>query len=73
MRAVFFDLDGTLVDTAPDLVDTLQALQRNRGVAPVAYELGRSCASNGAMGLLRLGFPELDDTALTLYTLQRNQ
>ena len=63
MRAVFFDLDGTLVDTAPDLVDTLQALQRNRGVAPVAYELGRSCASNGAMGLLRLGFPELDDTA----------
>ncbi len=61
LEAVFFDLDGTLIDTAPDMVDTLQTLQHDHGVAPVAYELGRTYASNGAMGLLRLGFPDLDD------------
>ena len=57
-RAVFFDLDGTLVDTAPDMVSALQDLQRDMGVEPVAYALGRSTVSNGAMGLLGLAFPE---------------
>lgn len=58
LKAVFFDLDGTLVDTAPDMVGVLQSLQRDRGVEPVAYELGRSNVSNGAMGLLRVAFPD---------------
>ena len=57
-RAIFFDLDGTLVDTAPDMVAALQAVQRTRGVDPVPYPLGRSHVSNGAMGLLTLAFPE---------------
>jgi phosphoglycolate phosphatase len=57
---VFFDLDGTLVDTAPDMVAVLQALQESRGVNPVSYEFGRSHVSNGALGLLRIGFPDLD-------------
>ena len=57
IRAVFFDLDGTLVDTAPDMVGVLQALQQDRGVAPLPYSLGRSHVSNGAMGLLRIAFP----------------
>ena len=61
LQAVFFDLDGTLVDTAPDMVGALQDLQRAHGRAPVDYELGRANVSNGAMGLLRIGFPELDD------------
>ena len=56
-KAVFFDLDGTLVDTAPDMVAALQELQTAHGVAPVAYALGRSHVSNGALGLLRLAFP----------------
>ena len=56
-RAVFFDLDGTLVDTAPDMVAALQELQRANAVEPVAYPLGRSQVSNGAMGLLSLAFP----------------
>ena len=59
-NAVFFDLDGTLVDTAPDMVAVLQALQRQHGIEPVSYALGRSNVSNGAMGLLSVGFPELD-------------
>ena len=65
MEAVFFDLDGTLVDTAPDMVGALQDLQRAHGRSPVAYEIGRSNVSNGAMGLLRIGFPDLDDDART--------
>ena len=58
--AVLFDLDGTLVDTAPDMVAVLQDMQRAHDVAPVAYEAGRAYVSNGALGLLSLGFPELE-------------
>lgn len=58
-KAVFFDLDGTLVDTAPDMVTALQKLQVAHGVTPVHYELGRSHVSNGALGLLQLAFPQV--------------
>jgi 2-phosphoglycolate phosphatase len=58
---VLFDLDGTLVDTAPDMVAVLQAMQSDHGLTPVDYELGRSYVSNGAVGLLQLGFPGADD------------
>lgn len=60
-EAVFFDLDGTLVDTAPDMVGALQDLQRVLGRPPIDYDVGRANVSNGAMGLLRIGFPDLDD------------
>ena len=56
--AVMFDLDGTLVDTAPDMVAVLQAMQVSHGLDPVNFELGRTQVSNGAMGLIGLGFPE---------------
>ena len=59
---MFFDLDGTLIDTAPDMVGALQDLQRVLGRTPIDYELGRANVSNGAMGLLRIGFPDLDDS-----------
>lgn len=58
---ILFDLDGTLADTAPDMVATLQEMQGDHGYDPVAYDLGRSNVSNGAMGLLRIGFPDLDE------------
>ncbi len=57
-KAVFFDLDGTLVDTAPDMVHALQDLQRVHGIDAIPYALGRSHVSNGAMGLLALAFPD---------------
>ena len=60
LEAVLFDLDGTLVDTAPDMVGALQGLQRDKGYPPVSYDLGRSHVSNGALGLLRIGFPDTD-------------
>lgn len=59
-NAVFFDLDGTLVDTAPDMVAVLQSMQHERGVDPVSYALGRSHVSNGSIKLLSLGFPEIE-------------
>lgn len=60
-EAVFFDLDGTLVDTAPDMVGALQELQRVLGRSPIEYDVGRTSVSNGAAGLLKVGFPDLDD------------
>lgn len=56
-RAVLFDLDGTLVDSAPDMVAVLQELQRAHGIEEIAYDLGRSHVSNGALGLLAVAFP----------------
>ena len=58
IKVVFFDLDGTLVDTAPDMVAVLQELQSDRGLQPLPYALGRSNVSNGALGLLRIAFPD---------------
>jgi phosphoglycolate phosphatase len=60
-EAVLFDLDGTLADTAPDMVGALQDMQRDKGYSPVQYEQGRATVSNGALGLLKLGFPDTDD------------
>jgi phosphoglycolate phosphatase len=53
---VLFDLDGTLVDTAPDLVAVLNTLLHQRGRVRMPYAVARNEVSNGATGLLRLGF-----------------
>ena len=58
-KAVLFDLDGTLVDTAPDMVAVLNDLQQAHNRAPVPYDVGRQQVSNGALGLLGLGFPDI--------------
>jgi len=58
---VLFDLDGTLVDTAPDMVATLQEMQNAHGYEPIPFDLARSNVSNGAMGLLRVGFADIDE------------
>jgi len=63
---VLFDLDGTLVDTAPDLVAVLNTVLREAGRPPMSYAIARNEVSNGAIGLLKLGFglgpdaPELE-------------
>ena len=59
-EAVLFDLDGTLVDTAPDMVAVLQDLQRSRNQSVVPYDVARLHVSNGAIGLLSVGFPDVD-------------
>jgi phosphoglycolate phosphatase len=55
-RAVLFDLDGTLADTAPDLVAVLTVMLREQGHPPMPYAVARNEVSNGSSGLVRLGF-----------------
>lgn len=64
--AVFFDLDGTLVDTAPDMVAVLSSMQDARQQPQLPYLEARNSVSNGALGLLRLGFPDADEDELQL-------
>ncbi|RZT42869.1 phosphoglycolate phosphatase [Cupriavidus agavae] len=74
--AVFFDLDGTLADTAPDLAAAANRLVVEHGLPPVAYEKLRPVASHGARGLIGAAFgkrpedpefPALRDTFLDYY------
>lgn len=53
---IFFDLDGTLVDTAPDLAFALNQLLEQEGKSPLPYQTIRPVASHGSLGLLGLGF-----------------
>jgi phosphoglycolate phosphatase len=56
VRAILFDLDGTLANTAPDLGEALNRQRVARGLAALPIELIRTEASAGARGLLGLGF-----------------
>lgn len=54
--AILFDLDGTLVDTAPDLAFALNTLLEQEGYSALPYNEIRPVASHGSAGLLGLGF-----------------
>ena len=56
MRAVLFDFDGTLADTAPDLGAALNKMLLDRGLPALPLEAVRPHASSGARGLLFIGF-----------------
>jgi N-acetyl-D-muramate 6-phosphate phosphatase len=53
---ILFDLDGTLVDTAPDLGHALNLQLIKHGKSPLPYEAIRPFASHGSRGLVGLGF-----------------
>lgn len=55
---VLFDLDGTLVDTAPDMGHALNALLQEYDRAPLSPEVIRPWVSHGSRGLIFLGFGE---------------
>lgn len=55
-RAVLFDLDGTLADTAPDLAAAVNQLRTERGLPPAPYDQLRPVASAGARGLIGAAF-----------------
>ena len=56
--AVLFDLDGTLVDTAPDFVRVLNDLRLKYGRPALAYDEIRVAVSAGARAMIQVGFPE---------------
>ncbi len=63
---VVFDLDGTLVDTAPDLVDTLNVILAREGLPPVSFAAARNMIGGGARVLIERGLKadgRLDHTA----------
>jgi phosphoglycolate phosphatase len=55
---IVFDLDGTLVDTAPDLIATLNALFARKGLRPVPYAQARNMIGGGARRMIEHGLGE---------------
>jgi len=56
IRAVLFDLDGTLIDSAPDLGAAADKMRTDRGMSSLPYELYRPHAGAGARGMLKVAF-----------------
>jgi phosphoglycolate phosphatase len=69
-RTVVFDLDGTLVDTAPDLISALNYILAREGMPPVPLHAARTMIGAGARRLLERGL-ELDGRAVELDDLNR--
>jgi 2-phosphoglycolate phosphatase len=65
-RAVLFDLDGTLLDTAPDMAGALNQLRSEGNRDPLPFEEVRRLVSHGATALVRLAFAEADEDAFTV-------
>lgn len=63
LRAVIFDLDGTLIDTADDFVPVVQQLRAEAGLDPIAAERIRATVSNGARALVALALDTNEDDA----------
>ena len=59
-RCVLFDLDGTLLDSAPDMLAAVNAMRAERGDAPMALDELRPHVSKGARAMIAAGFPQLD-------------
>jgi len=64
ISAVLFDLDGTLLDSAPDLIGTLNHLRAGLNLAAMPEDDLRHFVSRGAIGLIRAGMPPCDDDTL---------
>src|SRR5687767_6353488 len=59
-RAVLFDLDGTLLDSAPDMLETVNLLRDAEGLAPMTLAQIRPHVSKGSRAMLAAAFPHQD-------------
>jgi 2-phosphoglycolate phosphatase len=62
LRGVLFDLDGTLLDTAPDLAAALNRVRAAYALTPLPYAEIRPWVSHGSFALTRLGFSFAEDS-----------
>ncbi len=67
---IVFDLDGTLIDTAPDLIDTLNVVFAREGLPPVPYETARNLIGGGARMMIARGI-EAEDRTVAPAELER--
>lgn len=58
-KLVLFDLDGTLLDSAPDMLAAINAMRAQRGAEPLALSQLRPQVSKGARAMLAAAFPDL--------------
>ncbi len=78
LRSVLFDLDGTLLDTAPDLAAALNHVLVNNGRDALSFETIRPWVSHGGLVLIKNGFnieqndPQFDDLRQQLLQYYRN-
>ena len=61
IQTVLFDLDGTLIDTAPDMANALNILLNEEQRDSMLFEQIRPVVSNGSAALVKLGFPDLSE------------
>lgn len=59
-KGVLFDLDGTLLDSAPDMLAAINAMRGERGEPPMLLADLRPHVSKGARAMLAAGFPQAD-------------
>ena len=71
VKTVLFDLDGTLIDTAPDMAGALTALCQEESQPRLSYEQVRPVVSNGSAALVKLAFGELEDQKRLMHLKQR--
>jgi N-acetyl-D-muramate 6-phosphate phosphatase len=64
IQGVLFDLDGTLLDSAPDLYATLVVQCAEEHVAAPDYAMVRDVVSRGSRAILRCGFPTRDEAGI---------
>ncbi len=64
IEAVLFDLDGTLVDSAPDLIVAMQRLRAEQGEPPAEAAAIGAVVSKGGRAMLRRGFPDADEARI---------
>lgn len=70
LRAVLFDMDGTLLDTAPDFIAVCQAMRLDRGLEPLDNTLIRDQISGGARAMVAATFA-IDPQAEGFETLRQ--
>lgn len=70
IEGVLFDLDGTLLDSAPDLVGSLNWVRETENLPPLPVSEISGHASQGAVGLLKAGMPETDAGRLETWRIR---